>query len=98
MERIQVGRQVLRHQNLHTILVDLTISIEFLTSDVGTDRYLREMTRSIREAKQVDGSMAPFPLDVNHSVIAHRYFHIPLTTRALINPAQSLAGPQRSWK
>ena len=78
MERIQVGRQVLRHQNLHTILVDLTIPIEFLTSDVGTDRYLCEMTRSIGEAKQVDGSTAPFPLDVDHSVIAHRYLHIPL--------------------
>lgn len=80
MERIQVRRQVLRHQNLHAILVDMTISVEFLTSDVGTDRYLCEMTRSIGEANQIDGSTASFSLDVGHSVITHRYLHIPLAS------------------
>jgi len=64
VKRLQIRRQILGHQEFHTILLYVVVFGEILPPNVGTDRYLSKRTGSTGNAHQVNSRPAALLLDV----------------------------------
>lgn len=77
VDGFQMRRQVLCHQEFHTVLLDTTVVGKVLPANVGTDRYLSERTGSTGNTHQVNRGPPALLLDMGQGIIGHGYYHSP---------------------